>query len=80
MNYLNRIILVAALLIAHPACAPLSETTRADLEYTRGDFRNKFVEDRTRCHAQGRRLVIVGWGGSLDRDGIPRTRVRYSCS
>jgi hypothetical protein len=80
MKYLNRVILVAALLMALPACAPLSETARADLEFSRGDFRNKFIEDRTRCHAQGRRIVIVAWGGSVDRDGIPRTRVPYTCT
>lgn len=80
MKYLNRVILLATILIVLPACAPLSETTRADVEYSRGDFRNRFVEDRTRCHAQGGQMVIMGWGGSVDRDGIPKTRVRYICT
>lgn len=75
-----RLAVVAILAPAIVACAPLSKVKRAELEYSRGDFRNKFVEDRTRCAAQGRHMVIMGWGGSVDRHGIPRTRVRYTCS
>ena len=72
----------AGLLVAMLAsgCAPVSAVSRAEIEYSRADFRNKFIEDRARCFARGGRIVIVGWGGSIDRDGIPRNRVRYTCS
>lgn len=60
-------------------CAPMSEARRDEIDYSRADFRNKFIEDRARCRFEGRQLLVIGWGGSLDRDGIPRTRVSYAC-
>ena len=68
---------VAAVLAA--GCAPLSEASRDEIDYSRADFRNRFIADRARCRFEGRHFLIIGWGGSLDRDGIPRTRVRYVC-
>ncbi len=60
-------------------CVPMSEARRHDLEYARADFRAQFVEDRARCQTEGRQFFVTGWGGSFDREGIPRTRVRYEC-
>jgi len=74
--------LIALAVAAMPAmgCAPMAETSRIDIDYSRADFRNRFIEDRTQCRARGGRMVIMGWGGSVDRDGIPTTRVRYTCT
>lgn len=47
--------------------------------YHREDFRIRFVEDRERCHAAGGRMFVQVHGGSLDRDGVPRTRAPYYC-
>lgn len=71
------VLVITALLVT--ACAPMSEARRDEVEYARADFRNQFIEDRALCRFEGRQMFIIGWGGSLDRDGIPRTRVRYAC-
>lgn len=62
------------------ACAPMTDAQREAREYSRVEFRNKFIDDRARCAASGRRIVVQGNGGALDSDGIPRTRVWYVCS
>lgn len=64
---------------ATTACAPMTQASREDREYSRMDYRNKFLEERASCHATRGQFVIQGWAGSLDRDGVPRTRVRYHC-
>ena len=80
MKVLSIIFTVAVLLLSLSACAPATGVKRAEIEYSRADYRNQFIENRARCRATGGRIVIMGWGGSVDRNGIPRTRVRYSCS
>ena len=68
------------LMIAMTAgCAPMTQASRDDREYSRTDYRNKFLEERANCRATNGRFVVQGWGGALDRDGIPRTRVGYHC-
>ncbi len=47
--------------------------------YHREDFRIRFIEDRARCHAAGGRMFVQIQGGSVDRDGVPRTRAPYYC-
>ena len=69
---------VAALLTS--GCATMSEAEREEREYRRVDFRNKFIEDRSRCEASGGRLYVQGYGGTLDKHGVPRSRVWYTCS
>ena len=71
--------LILLVILFVTGCVPMSEARRHDLEYARADFRAQFVEDRARCQYQGGQFFIMGWGGSLDREGIPRTRVRYEC-
>ena len=61
-------------------CAPMTEAEREAREYSRVDFRNQFIENRNRCHARGGRIYVQGFGGAVDRDGIPRSRVLYICS
>jgi len=60
-------------------CAASPAADRDDREYSRMEYRNKFIDERASCLAMRGRFVIQGWGGSLDRDGVPRTRVRYHC-
>lgn len=61
-------------------CAPMTEAQRTAREYSRIDFQNRFVEARTRCTATGRRIVITSYGGGVDGNGIPRSRVSYICT
>ena len=70
------VVLIAA---TTTACAPVTQASRDDREYSQMEYRNKFLEERASCHAMRGQFVIHGWAGSLDRDGIPRTRVRYHC-
>lgn len=72
--------LLVLMIATTTACAPMTQASRDDREYSRMDYRNKFLEDRASCLAMHRHFVIQGWAGSLDRDGIPRTRVRYHCA
>lgn len=61
-------------------CSTLTAAQLEATEYRRTEFRNQFIEDKARCDAAGRRMTIIANGGALDRDGIPRTRVRYYCT
>lgn len=71
---------VLVLMVALTAgCAASPAADRDDREYSRMEYRNKFLDERASCLAARGRFVIQGWGGSLDRDGVPRTRVRYHC-
>ena len=72
------VLLLAAALTT--GCAPMTVADREARAYEWGEFRNQFIEDRARCRADGRRLVVRGPGGSLDRNGIPKTRVWYTCT
>lgn len=67
-------------LILISGCAPITAVQLEATEYRRTEFRNQFIEDKARCDAAGRRMTIFANGGALDRDGIPRTRVRYYCT
>jgi len=71
--------MLALMIATTTACAPLTQASREDREYSRMEYRNKFLEERASCLALRRHFVIQGWGASLDRDGVPRTRVRYHC-
>ena len=73
------LILVLALVCA-TACAPMTEARREAREYSRVEFRNQFIKDRARCFANGGRIEILAYGGALDRDQIPKTRVPYTCT
>ena len=77
MNKLAILLLVVALATG---CAPMTPDQREARAYDRGDFRNQFIEDRAKCRADGRKLVVRGPGGSIDRNGIPKTRVWYTCT
>jgi len=61
-------------------CAPMTEAELEAREYSRADFRNQFIEDRDRCQAGGGRMYIQGFGGAVDNDGIPLSRVYYVCT
>lgn len=61
-------------------CAPITAAQLDATEYRRSEFRNQFIEDKARCHAAGRRMTIFASGGALDRNGIPKSRVRYYCT
>jgi hypothetical protein len=62
------------------ACGGMSETERAEHEYADAEFQKKFIEDRDRCQASGRTIVINGDGARLDRNGVPKVRVNYYCA
>ncbi len=72
--------LLSLTLALSAGCTTMTEAQRETREYSLSDFRSKFIEERMRCQASGGRLYVQGWGGSLDRDDIPRTRVSYICS
>ena len=74
-----KLLTVALALVCVTACAPVTEAQRDAREYSRVEFRNQFIEDRRRCFASGGRIYIQARGGSVDRDGIPKTRVPYVC-
>lgn len=69
---------LSAILVS--GCAPITSAQLDAIEYRRAEFRNQFIEDKARCDAAGRRMTIIAYGGALDRDGIPKTRVRYYCT
>ena len=61
-------------------CAPMSDTQREYRNQQLELYRAKFVEDRENCVALGGRIYLMGFSDTLDRKGIPRSRVRYECS
>lgn len=61
-------------------CAPMSDTQREYREQQLELYRAKFVKDRENCVALGGRIYLMGFSDTLDRKGIPRSRVRYECS
>lgn len=69
---------VSVLLTA--GCAPMTEAQLEARKYSRTDFRNQFIEDRDRCRTNGGRMFIQGFGGAVDNDGIPLSRVYYVCT
>lgn len=71
--------LMGMALVLLSGCASMTEVQLEARDYQRTDFRNQFVEDRTRCQAAGRRIVIFA-NGSIDRNGIPKSRVPYFCT
>jgi len=74
---------IASLVIAivlTAGCAPMTEAQREAREYDRIEFRNRFLEDRARCNAIGGRIFILANSGLLDRDGVPKSRVYYTCT
>ena len=74
---LTSVVIVMPCLIS---CAGTSEAAREEHEYMDATFRQKFIEDRERCHSRGRTIIISGDGAGMDRDGIPRGRVNYYCA
>ena len=68
---------MAAVFLA--GCASMTGAELEARDYRRMDFRNQFIEERSRCLAEGRRFVVFANGG-VDREGIPRARVPYYCS
>ena len=60
-------------------CATMSEAEREAREYERVEFRHQFIVDRDRCNAVGGQIYFQAPGGTVDRHGIPRTRVWYEC-
>lgn len=75
-----KILLLLAVALCAAACAPMTAAERADREYERVDFRQRFIEDRARCNAAGGRIVILANGGQVDRHGVPLSRAYYRCS
>jgi len=71
----------AALLLAVclTACAPLPERAQEAREYRRADFENQFLDYRQRCHAAGKRIMIMA-SGKVGRDGVPNRGDYYTCS
>lgn len=77
---MKRICITAALAaVLTSGCATHSGESSRTAAYYREDFRIRFMEDRSRCHAAGGRLLLQVQGGGLDRDGVPRTRTPYAC-
>lgn len=74
-----KLVLPALALVFLAGCASMTEAQLEARDYQRMDFRNQFVEDRTRCQAAGRRIVIFA-NGSIDRNGIPKSPVPYYCT
>ena len=71
---------VAALLAASlTACAPLPERAQEAREYRRADFENQFLDYRRRCHAAGKRIMIMA-NGKVGHDGVPNRGDYYTCS
>jgi hypothetical protein len=78
-NFPRLAILLAALLSTAGGCTTLTEAQIEEHDYRRSDFRNRFVEDRSRCFARGGRIYIAA-GQTLGRDGIPNPGDRYFCA
>lgn len=76
----NALLSLSVTVLLMAGCAPMTEAQREAREYSRVDFRNQFIEDRNRCQANGGRMYIQGFGGAVDNDGIPLTRVYYVCT
>lgn len=72
-------VLLVLIIAMTAGCAASTKASRDDREYSRTEYRNKFLDERAICLAMRGQFVIQGWGGALDRDGVPRTRVRYHC-
>lgn len=71
---------VVLFILCLTSCAGTNEAAKESHEYADAEFRQKFIEDRKRCHSRGRTIIIIGDGPGLDRDGIPRGRVNYYCA
>ena len=76
----NKVGLLSLVLVLAPACTTMTAAEREAWEYSRIEFRHKFIEYREQCLASGGRINVQGPGGALNSDGIPRTRVWYYCS
>ena len=72
-------ILVACHLSMAGGCAGMSEIDAEHRDYSRADFRNRFIEERSRCHSMGGR-IYVNASQTLGRDGIPKRGDRYICA
>ena len=75
-RYCTLISVFAAVLCT--GCATMSEAEREARDYARVEFQEQFRIDRADCRDRGGQLVFQG-GPELDRDGVPKTRVWYSC-
>ena len=61
------------------ACAPMTEAEREEREYSRIEWRERFIAHRDECNAIGGRLEFDG-SAQQDRYGVPKHKVRYICT
>jgi hypothetical protein len=72
-------ILLAAALSTTTGCATLSNAELEYRDYQRAEFRNQFLDERTRCQQRGGRIYVDA-KQTLGRDGIPKRGDRYFCA
>ncbi|MDJ0701466.1 MAG: hypothetical protein QNJ07_16575 [Woeseiaceae bacterium] len=60
-------------------CATMTEVEREERDYSRAEWRGQFLAHRADCSARGGRLEFDG-SAEQDRDGIPKYKVRYTCT
>lgn len=77
-KFLTALALIAAIFVT--GCAPMTEMQREAREYSHAEFMNRFFEDREQCLANGRQIVVMTYGGGVDRHGFPKTRTPYYCT
>ena len=72
-------ILLAAALSMTSGCAGLSEADLEYRDYQRAEFKNRFLDERSRCQQRGGRIYVDA-KQTLRRDGIPNPGDRYFCA
>ena len=77
---MKTLLLLALAALAIAACAPFNEAGRDAREYERIEFKEQFIADRKACFSRGRTIHVDAYLTSLDRNGIPESRVRYFCA
>ena len=60
-------------------CAPMTEVEREQRDYSRVEWRGQFLAHRAECSTRGGRFEFDG-SAEQDRDGIPKYKVRYTCT
>ena len=76
-RYFSLISVFAVVLCA--GCSTMTEAQREARDYARVEFQEQFRLDRAQCRARGGNFVFQG-SPELDRDGVPKTRVFYTCA
>ncbi|MDJ0709210.1 MAG: hypothetical protein QNJ14_02415 [Woeseiaceae bacterium] len=78
-NIFEYSLLLSLVAIFVGGCTTMTDAEREDREYRRAEWRENFRAHRVDCSARGGRFEFDG-SVEQDRDGIPRYKVRYTCS